>query len=246
MKCVQRLFTKSALAVVMAIGLFQPTSASACATEPYIGSICYMATDFCPYGYLEARGQLVTIQENQALFALIGNVWGGSYQQGNFALPNLSGRVPVGAGQGTGLTNVTRGQVFGAETVTLTSGNVAPHTHPATLSTSGGGMTGTVSVAIPVVTGAATTNSPNNTTSLATTSPSFDLSSLGGADSPAKIYSNAVPNSTLKPFPVPFIASNLSGVTISPNTGGTPFAVRNPAVGLTACVAVQGIYPTRP
>lgn len=246
MKCVQRLFAKSALAAVMAVGLFQPTSASACATEPYIGSICYMATNYCPEGYLPTNGQTVTINQYQALYALIGNIWGGSYQQGNFVLPDLRGRVPVGAGQGPGLANVTHGQVFGAENVALTSLNVAPHTHPATLSTSGSGMTGTVSVAIPVVTGAATTNSPDNTTSLATTSPSFDLSSLGGADSPAKIYSNAAPNSTLRPFPVPFVASSLSGVTISPNTGGTPFAVRNPGVGLTACIAVQGIYPTRP
>ncbi|WP_409311493.1 phage tail protein [Pectobacterium sp. B1J-3] len=245
MKCAQRLFAKSVLAAVMAVGLFQPTSASACATEPYIGSICYMVTSYCPEGYLPANGQTLTINQYQALYALIGNIWGGSLQQGNFVLPDMRGRVPVGAGQGPGLANVTRAQVFGAENVSLTTSNIAPHIHPATI-TASGTVSGTASVAIPVVNGAATTNVPDNTTSLATTSPSFDLSSLGGADSPAKIYSNAAPTTTLKPFSAPFSATSLTGVTISPNIGGTPFSVRNPSVGLTACIATLGIFPVNP
>ncbi|WJM79243.1 phage tail protein [Pectobacterium brasiliense] len=245
MKCVQRLFAKSAIATVLAVGLSQSATASACSTEPYIGSICYMVTSYCPEGYLPANGQTVTINQYQALYALIGNIWGGSLQQGNFALPDMRGRVPVGVGQGPGLANVTRAQVFGAENVSLTTSNVAPHIHPATI-TASGNVSGTASIAIPVVNGAATTNVPDNTTSLATTSPSFDLSALGGADSPAKIYSNAAPTTTLKPFSAPFSATSLTGITISPNIGGTPFSVRNPSVGLTACIAAIGIFPVNP
>lgn len=245
MKRVQRLFVKSVLAGALGFAIL-PTSVMACAAEPYVGSVCYMVTSYCPEGYLPANGQTVTINQYQALYALIGNIWGGSPQQGNFILPDMRGRVPVGAGKGTGLENVTRGQVFGAENVALTTSNVAPHTHPATLSPNSS-LTGTAPVAIPVVTGAATTNVPGNTVSLAGTSPSFDLSSLGGVDSPAKIYSNAAPNTTLKPFSVPFSLGALSGVTINANTGGgTPFSVRNPSVGLTACIAVQGIFPMNP
>lgn len=107
-------------------------------------------------------------------------------------------------------------------------------------------MSGTASIAIPVVNSAATANVPDNTTSLATTSPSFDLSPVGGVDSPAKIYSNATPTTTLKPFSAPFSVSNLTGITISPNIGGVPFSVRNPSVGLTACIATMGIYPVNP
>lgn len=152
----------------------------------------------------------------------------------------------AGTGQGPGLSNVVLGQTYGAENVTLNTYNVAPHLHPARFFSSTP-LTGTASVAIPVVTGAATTNVPGNTVSLAGTSPSFDLSSLGGVDSPANIYSNAATNATLKPFGVPFSLGTLSGtVTVDANTGGTPFSIRNPSVGLTACIATLGIFPTNP
>ncbi|SLM64747.1 MULTISPECIES: phage tail protein [Dickeya] len=244
MKRVQRLFVKSVLAGALGFAML-PTSVMACAAEPYVGSVCYMVTSYCPDGYLRANGQLVPINQYQALYALVGYTWGGSQAQGTFGLPDLRSRVVAGTGQGPGLSNVALGQTYGAENVALTANNVAPHIHPATLSPNSS-LTGTASVAIPVVTGAATTNVPGNTVSLAGTSPSFDLSPIGGTDSPAKIYSNAATNATLKPFGVPFSLGTLSGVTINANTGGTPFSVRNPSVGLTACIAVQGIFPMNP
>ncbi|WP_084977797.1 phage tail protein [Plesiomonas shigelloides] len=244
MKRVQRLFVKSVLAGALGCAML-PTSVMACAAEPYVGSVCYMVTSYCPDGYLRANGQIVLISQYQALYALVGNTWGGSPGQGSFGLPDLRSRVVVGTGQGAGLSNVALAQTFGAENVTLSTLNVAPHTHTTTISPNSS-LTGTASVAIPVVTGTATTNIPSNTVSLAGTSPSFDLSPIGGADSPANIYSNAPANTTLKPFNVPFSVGSLSGVTINANTGGTPFNVRNPGVGLTACIAVQGIFPVNP
>ncbi|MCW2479895.1 phage tail protein [Candidatus Symbiopectobacterium sp. NZEC135] len=241
MKRVQRLLVKSVLASALGFSML-PTSAMACAAEPYIGSVCYMVTSYCPEGYLRANGQLVPTNQYQALYALVGYTWGGSQAQGTFGLPDLRSRVVAGTGQGPGLSNVVLGQTYGAENVALATNNVAPHLHPATLSP----LTGTASVAIPVVTGAATTNVPGNTVSLAGTSPSFDLSPVGGVDSPAKIYSNAATNATLKPFVVPFSLGTPSGVTIGANTGGTPFSIRNPSVGLTACIATSGIFPMNP
>ncbi|WP_252317229.1 MULTISPECIES: phage tail protein [Symbiopectobacterium] len=114
---------------------FHAENASACAGDtPYIGSVCYMVTSYCPSGYLPAAGQSVSISTYQALYALIGNIWGGSPQTNNFTLPDLRGRSIVGAGQGTGLTLIQRGQSLGAETATLVASNIAPHTHPTTQS----------------------------------------------------------------------------------------------------------------
>lgn len=226
-------------------GLGTSSPAMACpADSPYIGSICYMATSFCPYGFVKADGSVLSINSQQALFSLIGNLWGGSVQQGTFALPDLRGRVPVGAGQGPGLVNVQRAQVFGLENMTLTTNNIAPHVHPATISGSSG-TSGTVTIAIPVVgtAGSATTNIPANTTNLA--GPVYNDPNSGNPEA-VNAYSTATPTTTLKPFTAPFAAGALSGVTIGPNTGGLPFSLRNPSVGLTACIATMGIYPTQP
>lgn len=72
---VQRLLVKSVLASALGFSML-PTSAMACATEPYIGSVCYMVTSYCPEGYLRANGQLVPINQYQALYALVGYTWG--------------------------------------------------------------------------------------------------------------------------------------------------------------------------
>lgn len=99
--------------------------------EVYIGSIWSFGFNFAPYGFMLCQGQLLSIAEYQALFALIGTTYGGDGMT-TFALPDLRGRMPVGTGQGPGLSNYVIGQASGTESVTLTSANLAPHTHTAT------------------------------------------------------------------------------------------------------------------
>jgi microcystin-dependent protein len=96
--------------------------------EPYVGEVRLFAGDFAPRGWAFCEGQTLPIQQNQALFALLGIQYGGNGST-SFALPDLRGRSPVGAGTGDGLTPVVAGQVLGAETVTLTAAHVPPHTH---------------------------------------------------------------------------------------------------------------------
>ncbi|WP_244664866.1 phage tail protein [Candidatus Symbiopectobacterium sp. 'North America'] len=99
MKLTASLFAKSALATSLAIVLFHAEDASACASEPLVGSVCYMATDFCPRGFVRADGQLLQINANQALFSLLGNIYGGQVSAGTFGVPDLRGRSAVGVGQ---------------------------------------------------------------------------------------------------------------------------------------------------
>jgi len=96
--------------------------------DPLLGSIMLFAGNFAPRGFQLCQGQLLSIAQNQALFAILGTTYGGDGVS-TFALPNLSGRAPIGAGQGPGLSAVNLGQIGGKENVSLTINNLPAHTH---------------------------------------------------------------------------------------------------------------------
>ncbi|MCC3156169.1 tail fiber protein [Hymenobacter sp. 15J16-1T3B] len=96
--------------------------------DPYVGEIILAAFNFAPRGYARCDGQLLPIQQNTALFALLGTTYGGDGRS-NFALPNLNGCVPIGAGQGPGLSLRGLGDSGGVATVTLLESEIPAHTH---------------------------------------------------------------------------------------------------------------------
>jgi microcystin-dependent protein len=99
-------------------------------SSPYIGEIRMFGGTFAPTGWAFCNGQLLPISENDALFTLIGTTYGGDGQE-TFALPNLGGRIPVGAGTSKTGTTYTYGEMAGTESVTLTAQQLPVHTHPA-------------------------------------------------------------------------------------------------------------------
>ncbi len=84
--------------------------------EPFIAQVMLFAGGYAPQGWAFCDGQTLSISGNESLFSLIGTTYGGDGRT-TFALPDLRGRVPVHAGQGTGLTRRTLGQKFGDEAV---------------------------------------------------------------------------------------------------------------------------------
>jgi microcystin-dependent protein len=92
-------------------------------SQPFIAQLMLASFNFAPKGWAQANGQLLPINQNQALFSLVGTTYGGNGIQ-NFALPNLQGRTPVGVGNA-----ISYGEIGGVESVTLLSVNVPPHTH---------------------------------------------------------------------------------------------------------------------
>jgi microcystin-dependent protein len=96
--------------------------------DPYVGEIRLFAGDYAPEQWHICDGALLSISEYQALFALIGITFGGDGVN-NFALPDLRGRLLIGAGTAPGLTPRTVGQHVGIEAATLTVADQLPHTH---------------------------------------------------------------------------------------------------------------------
>jgi len=97
--------------------------------QPYVGEVRIFAGNFAPAGWMLCEGQILPISEYETLFALVGTTYGGDGQS-TFALPDLRGRVPIHMGNG-----FTLAETGGAEAITLTSPQIAAHTHPLLAST---------------------------------------------------------------------------------------------------------------
>jgi len=100
----------------------------------FLGQILPVAFNFAPKGWATCSAQLLSIQQNQALFSLLGTTYGGNGVT-TFALPDLRGRVAMHQGQGPGLETYTLGEIGGTPTVTMVSSNLPQHTHPLMAST---------------------------------------------------------------------------------------------------------------
>jgi microcystin-dependent protein len=98
---------------------------------PYLGEIRAFSFPFAPTGWALCNGQTLPINQNQALFALLGTTYGGNGTT-NFMLPNLQGRVAISIGPG-----FAWGQAAGTEAVTLTSAQLPAHTHAVNASANG-------------------------------------------------------------------------------------------------------------
>ncbi|WP_223275008.1 phage tail protein [Tateyamaria sp. syn59] len=131
-KMMKRVSSKTAClgaAAVLASLVATTGSVKAQAAEPYIGEIIATGVaSFCPRGWAAAEGQLLAVSQNDALFSLLGTIYGGDGRT-TFGLPDLRGRVPTHPGQGPGLSPVRLGQRDGNEQVALTQAQNAPHSH---------------------------------------------------------------------------------------------------------------------
>ncbi|AMO95458.1 phage Tail Collar domain protein [Collimonas fungivorans] len=111
--------------------------------EYYVGQIMLSGFNFAPRGFAACNGQLMPISQNQALFSLLGTMYGGNGQT-TFALPNLQGSTPVHAGSSADPNwqpaPYIQGQLAGVENVTLQPGQLPVHNHLANATTTAGSI----------------------------------------------------------------------------------------------------------
>jgi microcystin-dependent protein len=96
--------------------------------DPFIGEIRVFPFDYVPAGWVNCNGQTLQIRQYQALYAVLGVVYGGDGQN-TFAVPNLGGCAALQTGQGPNLTNRPLASTGGSATVTLTSPQMPMHNH---------------------------------------------------------------------------------------------------------------------
>lgn len=166
--------------------------------EPFLSEIRMFSFNFPPKGWAFCNGQLLPINQNQALFSLLGTTYGGNGQT-NFALPNLRGCLPIHFGAGH-----TLGEKAGASSVTITQQTMPQHIHM-----------------LNATSAAATTAIPSNTVGLAT---SGNYEQYRGATNlvsmnPASVTNvgGSQPHTNMMPYLALNFCIALQGIFPSPN-----------------------------
>ena len=225
MRTIPSFVTSAALGTVLSASVVDDAHAG-CSPDIYAGTVCFMAANFCPRGYMPANGQQLAITDHGALFSLYGDAFG-QPSPSVFNLPDLRGRSVVGVGTGPGLTSVTRGMQRGVPSVALSMAQMPDHSHLIHLN-----GVGINAATLRVSDQPGTLTSPDgNYLAQSTKAQSPQYKDTGTFVSMAA----DVLNVSLGAAPVTTVTGN-----------DQPFDIQGPRLGLTACIADgSNLYPPR-
>lgn len=199
-------------------------------SDQYLGEIRIVGFNFAPYGWAQCMGQVMSISQNNALFALFGTTYGGNGQS-TFSLPDLQGRVPVGYGGAStnGAPSYVQGQVGGVASVTQLISNMPVHNHAIVSNLSAQVSTTVLGV------------EANLAEPVAGSVLALPVDSNGNA-----ISLFHAPDATKPQIPLGPNNAVVNG-TITAATSGqsVPISVINPYLAVNYIVALQGVFPTR-
>jgi microcystin-dependent protein len=203
--------------------------------DPMLGMIVLWGGARIPYGWASCQGQLLPIQQNAALFSLIGIQYGGDGKT-NFALPNLQGRVPLGSG-----TSPDDGKVFknaavgGTRKCVLNQTNLPMHSHTATFTPSG---------SVSVSTALAATQNPGSEAKPTAGLQLAEAVDVGGMGGMPLVYAPAGGTQVPLAGVSSAISGNFAGNVSVGNTGANaPFDPSSPYTVLQYIIATSGLYP---
>ncbi len=195
--------------------------------DPFLAEIVMFGGNFAPRGWAFCEGQTLPIAQNEALFSLLGTVYGGDGRT-TFMLPDLRGRSPIQQGSGPGLPSYRLGQSGGAASVTLSVLEIPSHTHAATTST-------TVQTAVEV----------KAVNEAANTSRSIDGGTLAKTASDQSIYSTNAPATALNAGTA-VGTSTATSTTQVQNTGGSQAHTNmSTFLAINFIIALEGTFPSR-
>lgn len=212
---------------ILAVSIFGAKPALACSDgETYIGSICSFGANWCPKNYLPADGKEITISSNPALYAVIGDKFGGTPNT-TFKLPDLRGRAPAGIGYTMFNQPIEMGTTRGTQTVTLTESSLPKHAHIAKV------PEGTLGeAALSIASNAATADAPPTGGYLA--NPPYDsfIESTNSTDTapiaggPSEVYVK-------------------SDAAVGTTGSGQAIPIESPYTVMNFCIRVTGLFPPR-
>ncbi|WP_336988102.1 phage tail protein [Aeromonas hydrophila] len=189
-------------------------------SEAFVGEIRMFAGNYAPEGWTLCDGKLLSINDNQALYSLLGTLYGGNGSN-TFAVPDYSGRLVVGAGTGPGLTPRVLPTTTGLAEVTMRPENTPSHTH-----------------AFMASTGAATSAEPSPTTSPG----KMTFGKFPGAGIITGLYSKSSGTSATHSLNSGFLGTAL----IPPSINATPHSNLMGSLSISYIICLVGLYPTRP
>ncbi|MFG0805901.1 phage tail protein [Pseudomonas fluvialis] len=187
--------------------------------DSYMGVVAPFAGNFAPRGWMTCSGQLLSIAQYSALFSLLGTTYGGNGSS-TFGLPNLNGRVAMGAGG-----QYESGEMAGVENTMLLLNQLPLHSH-----------TGNAQVDV-VLQEANTPADTGQATASVTLGQS--LGTQGRIDVAVQIYAPA-------PGSVQLPAQLHVNVQLAGSGQSQPVGILQPILTLTQCICVDGLYPSRP
>jgi microcystin-dependent protein len=197
------------------------------ALESFIGEISIVAFNFAPRDWLPCNGQLLPISQYSALFALLGTTYGGDGHN-TFALPNLNGRMPVGADY----QQFQLGQMAGVRGVTLTAANLPAHVH---------------ALEAQQITANATIQ-PQASAGNGDTANPADAVWANVSDGLTNLHSYTQDTTQLakmKPIQAT-LQAQLNAGTTGVTGQNIPVDVSNPYLALNFIICINGIFPSRP
>jgi microcystin-dependent protein len=175
-------------------------------SEPFVAEIRMFGFSFAPRGWAFCDGQIMPIAQNTALFSLLGTNYGGNGTS-NFGLPNLQASVPIGVGQGPGLSQYVVGQTGGEANVTLIANELPVHSHAFECST----------------------------TTADQTSPVGMLAAPPAGTRGQNFFASG-----------PGTGASMNAQAVLPAGGNQPHNNLPPYLKLNFCIALQGVFPSRP
>ena len=190
--------------------------------EPFIGQITSFGFNFPPRGWGNCNGAMMSINQNTALYSLLGTTYGGDGRV-TFALPDLRGRSAINMGQGPGLPDYRQGVRGGTTNTTLTTAQLPAHNHQMPAHNH----------QLRATSATATDTAPGNTKLLASTGRDVKIYATPGTLVPLL---NTSPNQAI---------SELAAGPTANTGGGTAFNNLPPYLVIETCIALQGIFPSR-
>lgn len=196
--------------------------------DAFTGEIRLLPYSFAPQDWAFCGGQEIAVQQNPALFSIIGNTYGGTAGQ-TFKLPNMQGTVPIGMGDGPGLTpRSLAATAVGGNSVTITANQLAGHTHTVTAKSVGPAPAIANMTASPAATKDSWLSRAAFISTSGTPAPVFDFTA------------NSSPDTTFPAQTITPAGGAASGTAVAAHENRQPF------MPINFCMCLDGAYPMRP